>query len=141
MSPNGIYEAIPMLHVTDVQASIDFYAQFGLECDSRFGPEGAPYWAAMSCNGTRRLMFATASGPVDASVQAVLFFLYTEDVRAMREHLLGCGLLNMGAYHGGTVEESRKGLCFDITHPHYMPAGELRVHDPDGYVLLIAQMG
>jgi hypothetical protein len=27
-----------------------------------------------------------------------------------------------------------------MTTPHYMPGGEIRVHDPDGYVLLIGQL-
>jgi hypothetical protein len=29
----------------------------------------------------------------------------------------------------------------EIHHPHYMPAGEIRVVDPDGYVLLVGQLG
>ena len=28
----------------------------------------------------------------------------------------------------------------DITHPFYMPAGELRVIDPDGYVVLVGRL-
>jgi hypothetical protein len=28
-----------------------------------------------------------------------------------------------------------------ITYPQYMPKGEIRVEDPDGYVLLIGQAG
>ena len=28
----------------------------------------------------------------------------------------------------------------DITHPFYMPAGELRVLDPDGYVVLVGRL-
>jgi hypothetical protein len=28
-----------------------------------------------------------------------------------------------------------------VTYPFYMPAGELRVEDPDGYVLLAGQLG
>jgi hypothetical protein len=28
-----------------------------------------------------------------------------------------------------------------ITYPDYMPKGEIRLEDPDGYVLLIGQVG
>ena len=28
-----------------------------------------------------------------------------------------------------------------VTHPFYMPAGELRVEDPDAYGLLVGQLG
>jgi hypothetical protein len=28
-----------------------------------------------------------------------------------------------------------------ITYPNYMPKGEIRIEDPDGYVLLIGQGG
>jgi hypothetical protein len=28
----------------------------------------------------------------------------------------------------------------EIEHPSYMPAGELRVLDPDGYVVLVGQL-
>jgi hypothetical protein len=67
-------------------------------------------------------MFALASGQVIASHQAVLFYLYSSDLVALRQHLLDRG-----------VEVTR------ITYPFYMPKGEIRLEDPDGYVLLIGQ--
>jgi len=30
-------------------------------------------------------------------------------------------------------------VVFEVTRPHYMPEGEVRVVDPDGYGLLIGQ--
>jgi len=65
-----------------------------------------------------------ADGPVDASQQAVLFYCWTPDVRALEAELRGAGV-DVG----------------EITYPFYMPAGELRVHDPDGYVVLVGQLG
>jgi hypothetical protein len=61
---------------------------------------------------------------VIASQQAVLFYLYSPDFIALRQHLLDSGV-HVSA----------------ITHPDYMPKGEIRAEDPDGYVLLIGQSG
>jgi hypothetical protein len=63
-----------------------------------------------------------ASEPVDASQQAVLFYLYFDDIQATRAELLRLG---------HAPEE--------LSHPFYMPGGECRLHDPDGYVLMLAQ--
>jgi hypothetical protein len=52
----------------------------------------------------------------------VLFYLYADDLRALRDSLLASGV------EAGT-----------IAYPEYLPAGECRVLDPDGYVLMIAQ--
>ena len=69
-------------------------------------------------------MFARASEPVVASQQAVLFYLYTPDLVALRDHLLTSGV-----------------RVSAITYPDYMPKGEVCVEDPDGYCLLIGQAG
>jgi len=60
--------------------------------------------------------------PINAEGQAVLFYLYAPDVAAYRAELMEGGV--------------RVGL---LTYPTYMPEGEFRVHDPDGYVLLVGQ--
>jgi hypothetical protein len=67
-------------------------------------------------------MVTRASEPVIPSQQAVLFYLYSPDLIALREHLLASGV-----------------KVSPITYPEYMPKGEIRVEDPDGYVLLIGQ--
>ncbi len=67
-------------------------------------------------------MLARASGTIIADQQAVLFYLYSPDLIALREHLLAAGV-----------------KVSSITYPDYMPKGEIRVQDPDGYVLLIGQ--
>jgi uncharacterized glyoxalase superfamily protein PhnB len=115
---------IPMAFVADVQRSIDFYALFGLALRNTFkNPQGKLAWAHVQCEGAE-LMFSLASDPVVPSQQAVLFYLYSPDLVALREHLLA---------HG--VKASA------ITYPHYMAKGETRVDDPDGYCLLIGQAG
>ena len=69
-------------------------------------------------------MFACATEPVVPSQQAVLFYLYSPNLVALREHLISAGV-----------------RVSPITHPDYMPKGEVRVEDPDGYTLLIGQAG
>lgn len=130
---------VPSIHVQDVLESQAFYERFGMILQSRFGPEGDPYWAHLV--GIRsNLMLSKASGPIDPRQQATMFYLYTTDLAALREKLLAAGVTDGGAYRGETGDDfPRSGKLFDITFPHYMPAGELRVHDPDGYVLLVGQ--
>jgi hypothetical protein len=36
---------------------------------------------------------------------------------------------------------SAAGLVSTIRRPFYMPEGEMRVEDPDGYTLLVGQVG
>jgi len=115
---------IPMAHVQDVQRSADFYRLLGMEVrDSLRNSLGVLQWIDLVCEGAQ-LMLTRASAPVVADQQAVLFYLYSPNLPALREHLLANGV-NVSS----------------IAHPQYMPKGEVRVEDPDGYVLLIGQSG
>ncbi len=111
----------PYAHVADVQRSIDFYARLGLEVRDTHEVDGRLVWAFLTspAEPAAGLMLALAGGPVDPGAQAVLFYCWTPDVVALRDEL-----------EAGT-----------ITHPFYMPAGELRIADPDGYVVLVGQLG
>ena len=115
---------IPMAFVADVQRSIDFYALLGLAVRNTFhNPQEQLVWAHVQCEGAE-LMFSIASDPVVPSQQAVLFYLYSPDLVALRNHLLAKGV-----------------KVSPITYPHYMTKGEIRVDDLDGYCLLIGQAG
>jgi hypothetical protein len=98
-------------------------------------------------NGAARIMFARATAKVDAHQQAVLFYMYTNDVQALRRHLLGLGYRDAGPppdQPGATVGNlpaPPTAAVFQIVPRFYMPRGELRVHDPDGYCLLIGELG
>ena len=115
---------IPHAHVADVGRSIDFYRLLGLEIERTHEVDGRLVWAFLARADGARVMLALADGPVDASQQAVLFYCWTQDVAALRDDLL-----RAGADPG------------PIRRPFYMPAGELRLVDPDGYVLLVGQVG
>jgi Glyoxalase/Bleomycin resistance protein/Dioxygenase superfamily len=115
---------IPMAHAADVQRSVDFYKLLGMDVrGSLRNPSGQLQWVHLACDRAD-LMVTRASGPVVASQQAVLFYLYSPDLVGLREHLLASGVKVSG-----------------ITYPEYMPKGEIRVDDPDGYCLLIGQAG
>ena len=115
---------VPMAFVADLQRSVDFYKLLGMEVrHSLRNPSGQLKWVFLACDHAE-LMLSIASDPVIASQQAVLFYLYSPDLIALREHLLASGV-----------------KVSPITYPDYMPKGEIRVEDPDGYVLLIGQAG
>ncbi|HEY3972217.1 MAG TPA: VOC family protein [Candidatus Sulfotelmatobacter sp.] len=113
---------IPMAFAADVQRSAEFYTSLGMEVrDSLRNPAGSLQWIHLACDDAH-LMFSRASEPVIPSQQAVLFYLYSPNLIALRDHLLARGM-----------------KVSSITYPGYMPKGEIRINDPDGYVLLIGQ--
>jgi catechol 2,3-dioxygenase-like lactoylglutathione lyase family enzyme len=110
-------------HVADVQRSIAFYAGLGFTVSKRVVPpaQSTPVWAWLESDKAN-LMVGLADSPVDASQQAVLFYLYFDDLRRTHE------ALRAGGYSPGAIHT-----------PFYMPGGECRLEDPDGYVLMLAQ--
>jgi len=136
----SVHGLAPFVHVADVERSLQFYAELGLERRDTLGAEdGRLFWGSMR-HGQAHIMFAQADAPVDAELQGVLFYFYSRDVVALRTHLLESGAREGNDAHDHR-EAEEKGVVFPITHPPHMPAGELRVHDPDGYCLLIGQPG
>lgn len=116
--------SVPMAHVADVQRSVDFYRLLGMDVrGSLKNSSGQLQWVYLACEHAE-LMFTRASDPVIPSQQAVLFYLYSPDLIALRDHLLASGV-----------------KVSSITYPEYMPKGEICLDDPDGYVLLIGQAG
>lgn len=115
---------VPFAHVADVARSIRFYADLGFRVVNTVVREGGtvPTWAWLESEKAN-LMVGLASEPIDASQQAVLFYLYYRDIAATRAALLALG--------------HRPG---EIAYPFYMPGGECRLEDPDGYVLMLAQI-
>ena len=119
MTPKAL---VPMAHVRSVRRAVDFYRKLGFEEGNTHTPEGQtePVWAWLQSGGAQ-LMLAAATAPVEPEKQAVLFYLYCDDVAAFREQLVQAG-----------VEAG------PIRSPFYAPRGEFRVVDPDGYVLMIS---
>ena len=112
---------VPYAHVASVPASVEFYRKLGFEVRNTFVPAGRidPVWAYLE-SGDARLMLALADQPVIADQQAVLFYLYFDEVPAARAAMERAGV-----------------AVGEITYPFWAPRGEFRVHDPDGYVLMV----
>jgi hypothetical protein len=146
--PNDIRvtESVAMAHVVDVDCSVEFYSLLGFACDSRFSAEnGVTNWSSIS-SGKARLMLARASAPVDSSQQAVLFYMYSPNVLALRAHLLKAGVADAGlppCEEGSSNPKTAPtgAAVYQVVPRFYMPAGELRIHDPDGYCILVGQLG
>ena len=112
---------VPMVHVRSVAASIAFYARLGFEVDHTVAPSGQeePSWAYLGSDRAQ-LMLSKADEPVIAGQQGVLFYVYCDDVPALRERLLADGV-----------------AAGPIARPFYAPDGEFRIEDPDGYVIMV----
>jgi hypothetical protein len=120
--PSPVSGLVPFLHVADVERSIAFYRHLGFEPEDTYAPEGRPVWAALRSEAAR-LMVAAADAPIQPHDQAVLFYLYARDLRALREHLVAHGAAP------GQIVDGTPG-----------PRQEMRVSDPDGYQLMVAQI-
>jgi len=119
---------VPMIHVADVERSAGFYRLLGFEIGHRVPPAGQMHWAwlyapkAADWKRGPNLMLTRGENAIDAGAQEVLFYLYAEDLKSLRTTLLAKGV-NPG----------------EITYPDYLPNGEFRLQDPDGYTLMVAQ--
>lgn len=115
---------VAFAHVADVTRSIRFYSDLGFSVASQVVPDGrsTPFWAWLESEKAS-LMVGLASGRIEASRQAILFYLYCDDIRQTHAALVELG------HRPGKIE-----------YPFYMPGGECRLIDPDGYVLMLAQI-
>ena len=111
----------PFVHVEDVARSIAFYHHLGLTLASVYKYRGTPVWASLQ-SGQAELMVSTDGDPIDLSGEGVLFYLYSDDLRTLREQLLAAGIA------AGEIEDGTPG-----------PTQQMQITDPDGYELMVAQ--
>jgi Glyoxalase/Bleomycin resistance protein/Dioxygenase superfamily len=115
---NGL---VPFVHVEDVERSIAFYHHLGFILASVYKYRGTPVWAGLRSEGAE-LMVSTDGDSIDPAGQGVLFYLYSNNLAALRDQLLADGI-DVGQIVDGTPG----------------PRQEMRRTDPDWYVLMIAQ--
>jgi catechol 2,3-dioxygenase-like lactoylglutathione lyase family enzyme len=120
---------VPMIQVADVERSAAFYRRLGFEVGNYVPRGGGPMgWAWLYAPGAAdwkrgpNLMLTCNEEAVVPAAQGVLFYLYATDLKALREALL-----------------AQRIAAGEISYPEYLPNGEFKVEDPDGYVLMIAQ--
>ena len=111
---------VPFAHVADVGRSVAFYETLGFSVGGKLvGQDGALDWVILEHEGAQ-LMVGRASAPVVADEQAVLFYVYYQDVAAAHAALIAAGI-DVGP----------------IQYPQHSPRGEFRVVDPDGYAVQV----
>lgn len=113
---------IPFVRVVDVERSVAFYRHLGFSVQEVARYRDRLSWASLQ-SGAAEIMFEGTNPPIDPDRQRVLFYLYSEDLAALRDQLIAAGI------DAGPIEDGSPG-----------PAEEMRVTDPDGYVLMIAQI-
>lgn len=113
---------VPFVKVTNVERSVGFYHHLGFTVQSVFKYRDRLSWAALESDGAE-MMFEGTNDPIDHDRQGVLFYLYSHDLAALRDQLLAAGI------EAGTIEDGSPG-----------PRQEMRVVDPDGYMLMVAQI-
>jgi hypothetical protein len=113
---------VPFVHVEDVERSIAFYHHLGFTVTSVYKYRQRPVWAALLSEGAE-LMVTLDGDPIDPACQGVLFYLYSPDLAALRVQLLANGV-DAGEISDGTPA----------------PRQQMKLTDPDGYVLMVAQI-
>ena len=120
-APHRINRLIPFVRVVDVEASVAFYGRLGFTVQETAKYKDRLSWASLQ-SGDAEIMFEGTYGPGDPDQQRVQFYLYSHDLRALREQLLAAGI------EAGEIEDGTPG-----------PTQQMRITDPDGYVLMMAQ--
>jgi hypothetical protein len=115
-----VSDLIPLLHVRDVEASIGFYEQLGLEVNDTYEQDGRVVWASMR-SGSAALMLAEAPPQIEPS--GGRHFLYTTGLAALRERLIEAG------WEPPEIEDGTPG-----------PKREMSICDPDRHFLTIAEI-
>jgi hypothetical protein len=105
-----------------VDRSIAFYGHFGFTVASIYKYRQVPVWAALESEGAE-LMVTRDGDPIDPAGQGVLFYLYLPDLAGLRAQVLANGV------DAGEIEDGTPG-----------PKEQMKVTDPDGYVLMVAQI-
>ena len=132
ISPPPVSSVVAMIRVADVMNSAKFYRSLGFEIGNAVPREEPHHWAWLyqpkALNWKKGANIMLVSGDVPGTISSrdktVLFYLYARDLKGLREELLEKGF-----------------AATEITHPDYLPEGQFRLEDPDGYTLMIAQSG
>jgi hypothetical protein len=121
-SEQRVNRLVPFVRVVDVERSVAFYLHLGFTVQEVAKYRDRLSWALLQSEWAE-IMFEGTNPPIDPDRQRVQFYLYSEDLAALRDQLIAAGI------DAGQIEDGSPG-----------PSEEMRVTDPDGYVLMIAQI-
>jgi len=116
-----IGKLVPFVRVADLARSVAFYQLLGFRVVQYFPQSGRQTWASMQ-TGTAHLMLEESPDDINPRHQRILFYLYAANLTGLREHLRRNGCLP------SEIADGTPG-----------PKQEMRLSDPDGYTLMIAQ--
>ncbi len=119
-----VTELVPLAQVVDVQRSLDFYQKLGLVVGGRMKEANIDFAGLRTQGGRTVLMLSRGRAPIEAKEQRVQLYLYTRDLKVLRERLLADGI-----------------DVPPIVKREYMERGEVELTDPDGYSILIGEDG
>jgi catechol 2,3-dioxygenase-like lactoylglutathione lyase family enzyme len=117
-----INRLVPFVRVVDVEGSVAFYRHLGFSVQEVAKYRDRLSWASLRSDEAE-IMLEGTYGPSDPDHQRVQFYLYSRDLAALRDQLIRAGI------DAGPIEDGSPG-----------PREEMRVTDPDGYVLIVAQI-
>jgi catechol 2,3-dioxygenase-like lactoylglutathione lyase family enzyme len=122
MSGERVRDLIPFVPVADVKRSIAFYELLGFEVSDTYVHGGELDFAAMHSDAAR-IMLVRAGGTVEPGRPMLRFYLYVDDLDALRSHLIENGV------EAGAIVDGTPG-----------PRRELTLRDPDRYCLMVAEI-
>ncbi len=88
MSEPGSRKVVPMIHVPDVRATVEWYTTIGFEVQETHEPDSGMSWAWLSY-GSTGVMFNEGGQPSTQHRREVDLYVFTDDVDALRERLEG----------------------------------------------------
>lgn len=121
-SEQRVNRLVPFVRVVDVERSVGFYRHLGFAVQDVAKYRDRLSWASLQSEQAE-IMLEGTYGPSDPDRQRVQFYLYSHDLASLRDQLVSAGI------QAGPIEDGSPG-----------PVEQLRVTDPDGYVLMIAQI-
>jgi|GEM_PF-1029014 len=136
----SVNRLVPYVHVADVESSLLFYTQLGFTTVNKMADNHGKLFWVLAQSEAAEIMLVQASGPIDPEQQAVLFYMYSSNLSALRAYLIEDGLRDAGIYQGARSPDDTTKSVHEIAYPNYMKKGEMRVIDPDCYVILIGQL-
>lgn len=104
---------VPLLHVTDLDGSIAFYERLGFEPEDFFEQEGWLLWCRLRSETEAELMLVLTGDPPHVHDGTVALYLFVDDLESLAL---------------GPVERA-----------HPSAARAVRLLDPDGYEILVAE--
>lgn len=113
---------VPFINVAEIGRSLRFYLLLGFEPLDTYPHDGEAVWAFLRSGGAS-IMLARTDLPIAHRAQEIFFYLYTSKLDELRDQLVADGLAP------GEIVDGTPG-----------PRREMLIADPDGYVLMIAQI-